>query len=252
MRQQLNLPARLITAPGPRRRTTTTATTKLPVSAATVSVSEPNIEPTNFAGRRRRRNTASTDAPQQERSSELTLESTLSVLPAALVASPPPPAVVVDDVDAESLELIKMLLEEDERNNSEYFSQAAASTTNDMVDELSDDDELSYEECLEISEALGDVKTDLWAMRAESEINKLDVEIYDPAAAARTTNNDDDDDIHDEEACTCLVCLSKYEYGDALRRLPCGHAFHICCADQWLLRTNACPCCRKPIDDESI
>jgi len=135
-------------------------------------------------------------------------------MPAVLTAEP--------DVDSESLALIKMLLEEDERNSEPDDG----------------DDELSYEECLEISKALGDVKNDAWSARADSEINKLEVEVYDSAT-----------DSAGPDECTCLVCLSQYECDDVLRRLPCGHAFHICCADQWLLQTNACPYCRKPIDD---
>ena len=99
------------------------------------------------------------------------------------------------------------------------------------------DDVLSYEECLRISEILGDVKRDQWALCAESEINKLQVDNFKVANLA------------DTEDCTCLVCLQQYEENDLVKKLPCGHAFHNSCADQWLIRANACPCCRKPIDE---
>lgn len=125
---------------------------------------------------------------------------------------------------------------------------------NQIVEEVKeihpdDDDErddyiLSYEECLEISAALGDVKTDGWRLRAEGEINKLNIEIYN-----QQTSQDQKCDRLEESA--CLVCLQDYNTNDVLRRLPCGHNFHICCVDQWLYQSSACPCCRKSIDEDT-
>lgn len=47
----------------------------------------------------------------------------------------------------------------------------------------------------------------------------------------------------------CCVCLSQIKCGDATRRLPCGHSFHMNCVDRWLLslRQKTCPLCRLPI-----
>jgi len=108
-----------------------------------------------------------------------------------------------------------------------------------------DDEILSFEECLIISKALGDVKQNEWVSEAEYKINQLEVVVYE--SLAETVNS------HTRfegkgQGCTCLIILYQYEENDVLRKLPCGHAFHICCADQWLMQTNACPCCRKPID----
>jgi len=50
---------------------------------------------------------------------------------------------------------------------------------------------------------------------------------------------------------SCAVCLSDYEEGDNLRRLPCGHHFHRRCADKWLRRSKRCPLCMQCIDKES-
>lgn len=33
----------------------------------------------------------------------------------------------------------------------------------------------------------------------------------------------------------CPVCLSDFQIGDELRILPCAHAFHLKCVDEWLL-----------------
>ncbi|KAJ1549789.1 hypothetical protein HK405_002302, partial [Cladochytrium tenue] len=54
---------------------------------------------------------------------------------------------------------------------------------------------------------------------------------------------------------TCAICVSDFEPGDQLRRLPCGHAFHAACIDAWLLGVsrparwstvhNTCPLCKR-------
>lgn len=49
--------------------------------------------------------------------------------------------------------------------------------------------------------------------------------------------------VFDED---CPICLEKYELGDKQRRLPCEHAFHKNCVDDWLLKgRNTCPMCRR-------
>ena len=67
-------------------------------------------------------------------------------------------------------------------------------------------------------------------------------------------------DVHGDE---CAVCLSSYKTGDELRELPCKHAFHTHCIDQWLLgrpgakdqpqlkqNLPACPLCKVPLIKE--
>lgn len=53
---------------------------------------------------------------------------------------------------------------------------------------------------------------------------------------------------------SCSVCISDFEPHDQLRILPCKHAFHARCVDQWLIVNANCPLCRKSIfaDDEEI
>jgi hypothetical protein len=51
------------------------------------------------------------------------------------------------------------------------------------------------------------------------------------------------------EVGTCAVCLSEHRPGEQLRRLPCGHRFHVACCDQWLQRNKRCPLCVRAIDE---
>ncbi|KAL8566460.1 hypothetical protein ACOMHN_015096 [Nucella lapillus] len=54
----------------------------------------------------------------------------------------------------------------------------------------------------------------------------------------------DSDDDHPEK---CTICLSEFEEGEDVRRLPCMHLFHMDCVDQWLSTNKNCPICRVDI-----
>ncbi|CAL1533746.1 unnamed protein product [Lymnaea stagnalis] len=46
----------------------------------------------------------------------------------------------------------------------------------------------------------------------------------------------------------CTICLSEFETGEDVRRLPCMHLFHSECVDQWLSTNKNCPICRVDIE----
>lgn len=52
----------------------------------------------------------------------------------------------------------------------------------------------------------------------------------------------------DEDDDTCTVCLSNYEEGESIRKLPCNHVFHPDCIYKWLDINKKCPMCREDID----
>lgn len=52
-----------------------------------------------------------------------------------------------------------------------------------------------------------------------------------------------------DEELSCAVCLSDICDGETLRKLPCGHKFHVDCCDQWLGRSKRCPLCMQSIDE---
>ncbi|XP_057430315.1 RING-H2 finger protein ATL16-like [Lotus japonicus] len=52
----------------------------------------------------------------------------------------------------------------------------------------------------------------------------------------------------DDYDCECPVCLSVYEEGEEVRKLPrCKHSFHAPCIDMWLYSHFDCPICRTPV-----
>lgn len=47
----------------------------------------------------------------------------------------------------------------------------------------------------------------------------------------------------------CRICLSEYEPGDEVLRLPCMHYGHSSCMEAWLRRNPRCPMCRLSVRD---
>ena len=50
----------------------------------------------------------------------------------------------------------------------------------------------------------------------------------------------------------CVVCLNyipEQIVGPKryLKKLPCGHAFHVRCIDKWLVKHISCPTCRQTV-----
>lgn len=50
------------------------------------------------------------------------------------------------------------------------------------------------------------------------------------------------------EEVQCMVCLSAFEQGDEVRKLPCNHVFHATCIDEWLRRCTDCPICKANVE----
>ena len=88
-------------------------------------------------------------------------------------------------------------------------------------------------------------------MSFEQLMELQDVQIgADEATIAGTTQTMQFDGTQEgEETPTCTVCMSEFEPGEELRRLPCGHQYHTACVDQWLKINKSCPMCKKQIDE---
>ena len=61
----------------------------------------------------------------------------------------------------------------------------------------------------------------------------------------------------EEKYCDCRICLCDYEETDEIGILPCKHAFHFSCIQEWGKRKPNCPYCDveipvvKPEDNRS-
>lgn len=49
------------------------------------------------------------------------------------------------------------------------------------------------------------------------------------------------------EASQCCICISDFQGGDVLRKLPCCHHFHSHCIERWLRRSRECPLCKADV-----
>jgi len=45
----------------------------------------------------------------------------------------------------------------------------------------------------------------------------------------------------------CSICVQNYKKKQELRKLPCGHKFHVKCVDDWLEKLAACPNCKQEL-----
>lgn len=50
------------------------------------------------------------------------------------------------------------------------------------------------------------------------------------------------------ETKNCSICMDDFSCKNMHRILPCNHAFHVCCIDEWLLsKSLICPICKKDV-----
>ncbi|KAH8075924.1 ubiquitin-protein transferase [Aureococcus anophagefferens] len=52
-----------------------------------------------------------------------------------------------------------------------------------------------------------------------------------------------------EEDNECCICLDEFEDEERIKKLRCGHLFHLNCIKKWLLADMRCPTCRQPVAD---
>jgi len=51
----------------------------------------------------------------------------------------------------------------------------------------------------------------------------------------------------EDQVKSCCVCLCETEIGSEVRKLPCGHYFHVECIDKWLELNKTCPIDKKEV-----
>lgn len=99
----------------------------------------------------------------------------------------------------------------------------------------------TYEELLHLEERLGNVNRGA----SQETIEQYTLPHKYKKVKRINDEEDEDEDNHMEK---CTICLSEFEDGEDVRRLPCMHLFHIVCVDQWLGMNKKCPICRVDIE----
>lgn len=96
-----------------------------------------------------------------------------------------------------------------------------------------------YEDLLHLEERLGNINRG-----ASQEVIEQNTLPHTYKKVTKKADSDDEDNLQEK----CTICLSEFEDGEDVRRLPCMHLFHIECVDQWLVTNKKCPICRVDIE----
>ena len=110
-----------------------------------------------------------------------------------------------------------------------------------------DPSQMTYEQLLALQQRVGNVNQGA----SEQRIDQLPTSKYNSgkptssntssSSSTESSSNDPDQDN------TCSICMSEFEDGETIRRLPCFHAYHSSCIDQWLKQKAQCPVCRADV-----
>ncbi|PQQ07771.1 hypothetical protein Pyn_02236 [Prunus yedoensis var. nudiflora] len=92
-----------------------------------------------------------------------------------------------------------------------------------------DPDSMTYEELLELGEAVGTQSRGL----SQDQISLLPISKYKCSFFSRKKSRDE----------RCVICQMEYKRGDRRITLPCKHLYHAGCGTRWLSINKACPIC---------
>jgi len=92
-----------------------------------------------------------------------------------------------------------------------------------------DPDNMTYEELLDLGEAVGTQSRGL----SQEKISLLPVTKYKCSFFSRKKSRGE----------RCVICQMDYKRGDRQMTLPCKHVYHSACVSRWLSINKACPVC---------
>lgn len=92
-----------------------------------------------------------------------------------------------------------------------------------------DPDNMTYEELLELGEAVGTQSRGL----TQEQISLLPVSKFKCGFFFRKKSRNE----------RCVICQMEYKRGDKRITLPCKHLYHASCGNKWLTINKACPIC---------
>ena len=136
--------------------------------------------------------------------------------------------------DAESIALAIRLQQEDDEAALRNALGVLPNASGDDGDEPGSPSQYSYEQLMMLGETVGEVSRGA----KQDDITRLRVLTHHKCVADSTV-------ILGEQ---CSICRMEFESDDELRVLPCGHAEHSECIDQWLAVNKSCPICMKEIN----
>lgn len=107
--------------------------------------------------------------------------------------------------------------------------RVGSSSSQSAWQDIVDPDNMTYEELVELGEAVGTHSRGL----CPDLIASLPVSKYKTKLFSRRKNKDD----------RCVICHMDYKRGDRMIALPCKHPYHAVCITRWLQINKACPVC---------
>ncbi|XP_051142257.1 E3 ubiquitin-protein ligase BIG BROTHER-like [Andrographis paniculata] len=96
-----------------------------------------------------------------------------------------------------------------------------------------DPDNMTYEELLELGEAVGTQNRGL----SQAQIAMLPISKFKYGLFSRKKFRGE----------RCVICQMEYRRGDKRITLPCKHIYHTDCGGRWLSINKACPICYKEV-----
>jgi len=101
-----------------------------------------------------------------------------------------------------------------------------------------DPDNMTYEELLELGEAVGTQSRGL----SQDLISLLPTSKYKCGFFSRKKSRDE----------RCVICQMEYKRGDRRITLPCKHVYHASCGNRWLSINKACPICYTEVFADAL
>lgn len=101
-----------------------------------------------------------------------------------------------------------------------------------------DPDNMTYEELLELGEAVGTQSRGL----SKELISLLPISKYKPGFFSRKKFRDE----------RCVICQMEYKRKERRITLPCKHVYHSLCGSRWLSINKACPICYTEVFGDKV
>ncbi|KAK1306135.1 E3 ubiquitin ligase BIG BROTHER [Acorus calamus] len=126
--------------------------------------------------------------------------------------------------------------EEGQSNTEECIRTHNSASPQVIWQDNIDPDNMTYEELLDLGEAVGTQSRGL----SQERISLLPISKYKSSFFSRKKARGE----------RCVICQMEYKRGDHQMTLPCKHVYHASCVTRWLSINKACPVCYTEVFDE--